>query len=417
MERITKGMEIYDHHQVSDFSAILSDISNLFKNYSTKRNITLTGQIPPGIYIEADPTALTRIINNLIENAIKYTEEHGTIWVRLEAENDLIQLTVEDTGVGIPPAVHEKIFDPYYQINREKSNLQGMGLGLPIVRKVIQSLDGTIHIDSEPAEKKGTTITVTLKKGCVEDKPVTAFVPKVQTGLYDPDRIIPQDFIYQQNKKSILIVEDNKAMISFLYKRLGVNYNIAYALNGSDALKTLHEMEVLPDLILSDVMMDKMDGFAFVKILSENERYNHIPIIFITAKTAVMDKMKGLKLGAIDFISKPFSFEELSRKIETVLDTIAKQHKAILHRTIASLNRINQADGNGTASRFDENAKRYQLTTRESEIAQLIIKGKTYKEIAGTLYIAETTVTKHVQNIFEKTSVSNKVELVNKLNT
>ncbi|OJW80283.1 MAG: hypothetical protein BGO69_05475 [Bacteroidetes bacterium 46-16] len=416
MERVSKGMEIYNHHQVSDFSAILSDIVALFKKYSDTKSISLTAYIQPDIYIEADPTALTRIVNNLIENAIKYTDPNGDITVRLVENEGEIKLEVEDTGIGIPPMVHEKIFDPYYQLNREKSNLQGMGLGLPIVRKVIQSLDGTIKIDSNPALKKGTIVIVMLKKGCLSKGPVTNYIPKVETGLYDPDKIIPSDLAYHKDKRTILIVEDNKAMISFLYKRLNVNYNISYALNGAEALKKLQESEALPDLILSDVMMDKMDGFTFVKILSANDRYNHIPIIFVTAKTALMDKLRGLKLGAIDFLSKPFSIEELSHKIETVIDTLVRQQKAILSRTIASLNHANQLEGTSyITSKFDENCRRLQLTARESEIVQLIAKGKSYKQIANKLFIAENTVSKHVQNIFEKTGVSNKVELINLL--
>ncbi len=418
MERITKGMEIYNHNQVSDISAILSDITVLFKKYSVTKDIALTANIQPGIFIEADPTALTRIVNNLIENAIKYTDKNGQIDVRLEEHEDSIKLIITDDGIGIPPSVHEKIFDPYYQLNREKSNLQGMGLGLPIVRKVVHSLKGTIEIDSDPATRKGTIVTVTLKKGYLSGKPIVSFTPKVETGLYDPDKIIPSDLVYHKEKRSILIVEDNKEMVSFLYKRLSVNYNISYALNGAEALKKLQESKLLPDLILSDIMMDKMDGFTFVKILSTNDRYNHIPIIFITAKTALMDKLKGLKLGAIDFLSKPFSFDELSHKIETIMDTLIRQQKAILSRAIASLNHVNHlASVTDTISRFDENCKRLQLTAREREIVQLIAKGKSYKQIASKLFIAENTVSKHVQNIFEKTGASNKVELINKLTT
>ena len=145
----------------------------------------------------------------------------------------------------------------------------------------------------------------------------------------------------------------------------------------------------------------------------------HIPIIFLTAKTASADRLKGLKLGAIDFISKPFSFEELSQKIEAVLDNIVKQQRALLNSSIANLNKLTNSQGepaNGSSSKFAQNCKLLQLTTREVEVASLIVKGKTYKEIAKDLYIAEKTVTKHIQNIFEKANVSNKVELLNKLN-
>ncbi|MCH5688786.1 response regulator [Niabella sp. W65] len=126
-------------------------------------------------------------------------------------------------------------------------------------------------------------------------------------------------------------------MINFLLQKLSTVYNVFCARNGAEALKKLHEITVIPDLILSDVMMDKMDGFAFARKLAEQGRYSHIPLIFLTAKSTQVDKLKGLKLGAIDFISKPFSFEELSQKIETILDSINKQQKAILSSSIAQL--------------------------------------------------------------------------------
>ncbi len=419
LESIRKGMGIYNHSQVSNFSSILCDITELFKKYSAKKEICLTAIIEPDVLIQADPTGLARIANNLVENAIKYTGEKGEITVLLKTNGEDVSFVIRDSGIGIAPSLHEKIFNPYYQINREKSNLQGMGLGLPIVKKIIDSLSGTIDIQSDPVQKPGTTVTVTLKKHTGSSTAVSHLTPQLQTSLYDLDRIDTFDTDYDPEKKSILLVEDNKAMINFLVKRLSTNYNICSAINGTEALKRLQQSTIIPDLILSDVMMDKMDGFTFVKILFEQDRYKHIPIIFLTAKTASADRLKGLKLGAIDFISKPFSFEELSQKIEAVLENIVKQQKALLNISIANLNRLTNSQGeyaNGSSSKFAQNCKLLQLTTREVEVANLILKGKTYKEIAKDLYIAEKTVTKHIQNIFEKANVSNKVELLNKLN-
>jgi DNA-binding NarL/FixJ family response regulator len=166
-------------------------------------------------------------------------------------------------------------------------------------------------------------------------------------------------------------------------------------------------------------MMDKMDGYAFAKALADQDSYNHIPIIFLSAKATPTDKLKGLRLGAIDFIPKPFSFEELSQKIETVLGNIEKQKKAIINSSIANFKNLNNLDAPSSetaklSSKLDQNCKLYNLTNREIEIFKLMIKGITYKTIANNLFISDRTVTKHIQNIFEKTGVSNKVEMINK---
>lgn len=137
--------------------------------------------------------------------------------------------------------------------------------------------------------------------------------------------------------------------------------------------------------------MDKMDGFAFAKAISEQNEYNHIPIIFLTAKSTPTDKLKSLRLGAIDFIPKPFSFEELSQKVETVLKNIGKQKTAILNLSISnlkSLNNLNAIPEDAKLSpTLEQNCKLYNLTNREIEIVKLIIKGTKYKEIAKTLFI------------------------------
>jgi DNA-binding NarL/FixJ family response regulator len=165
-------------------------------------------------------------------------------------------------------------------------------------------------------------------------------------------------------------------------------------------------------------MMDKMDGFAFAKAIAEQNEYNHIPLIFLTAKSTPTDKLKGLRLGAIDFIPKPFSFEELNQKVETVLSNIDKQKKAILNLSIANLksqNNLGAAEDAKLSPTFEQKCRLFNLTNREIEIAKLMIKGVTYKTIAKNLFIADRTVTTHIQNIFEKLGVSNKVEMINKL--
>lgn len=227
------------------------------------------------------------------------------------------------------------------------------------------------------------------------------------------------DTPYLPNRPSILLIEDNKAMLHFLSKKLSSKYNIFCSLNGVEALKKLHDLTVIPDLILSDIMMDKMDGFAFAKAISEQDEYNHIPIIFLTAKSTPTDKLKGLRLGAIDFIPKPFSFEELRQKIETVLKNISRQKKAILKLSIANLKNLNNVNAVSEdvklSPKFEQNCKLYSLTNREIDIVKLMVKGTKYKEIAKTLFISDRTVTTHIQNIFEKIGVTNKVEMINKL--
>lgn len=421
IERFTKGIDAYKHNRISDFSAILRNSLPLFQHYCYMQKITCNVSIEDDLVVKADPNAINRIVNNIVENAIKFTDEDGEITISLTKQEDKIVFAVKDTGEGIPPELQKKIFEPYYQIGHKNTGLQGMGLGLPIVKKVVDGLEGTITIESQPDKANGTTITIVLPAHTLSSNDE---VVKSDTGIsklkyeFSFDTIADGEF--KTGRRTLLLIENNITMINFLLQKFSTSYNVFCARNGIEALRKLHEMTVFPDLILSDVMMDKMDGFSFAKKLSEQGRYAHIPLIFLTAKSTRLDKLKGLKLGAIDFISKPFSFEELNQKIETVLDNINKQQKAILSTSIANLNALKNLEADSppasALSRFEENCKLLHFTARETEIARLIVKGKTYKAIAKELFISEKTVAKHIQNLFEKAEVSNKVELINKLN-
>ena len=420
VERFSKGIDVYRHNKVSDFSEILKSSLPLFEYYCSKQNIKLKTSIEENIYLKADPNAINRIGNNIIENAIKFTDEGGEITISLIQKNDSIIFSVQDNGIGISPSLQKKIFEPYYQIGNKNNSLQGMGLGLPIVKKVVDSLAGEIVVESNPSHVPGTKVLVILTKHDIkaEDIPVQSSKEAINPNYQFADYAI-EDSVYLPERRSIFLVEDNKAMLQFLCNKFRGKYNVYYASNGADALKKIGELPVIPDLILSDIMMDKMDGFAFAQVISEQANYNHIPIIFLTAKSTPTDRLKGLKLGAIDFVSKPFSFEELSQKIETILLNISKQQTAIINSSILNLKTLKNINNENPTvihdSKFDQNIRLLGLTNREIEIAKLIVKGKTYREIANELFISEKTVTKHIQNMFEKATVSNKVGFINKL--
>lgn len=412
LERFNKGIAIYNHNQVSDFSEILKDSVVLFKEYAKKKNIQLFETIENELFIKADPVSINRVVNNLIENAIKFSVE-GVIYISLQREGDEVIFSVKDPGIGIPPEMHKKIFEPYYQISNHKKSIQGMGLGLPIVKKIIQDLCGEIKIGSNFKKVPGTEVNVKLKRHVL--KHYEEVSPNLSKNIsLDITNLPVNEIIYDECKSTIVIIEDNAAMITFLIKKLSEHYNVYFALNGNEALTKIKSLSVIPDLIISDIMMDKVDGYSFAKIISESSSYNHIPIIFLSAKSSYSDKLKGLKAGAIDYISKPFSISELLQKIESILTITGKQRKAVIGMAMRALNSKDTLPAT-TENTFDQNCQQFNLTSREREISKLICQGYKYKDIADTLFIAERTVTKHVQNIFEKVEVSNKIELCNKL--
>lgn len=415
LERMNKGFNVYNHDQHSNFSTILKGSLTLFKQYAIKKNIAITDSIEDELFIKADPESVYRIINNLIENAIKYTQANGEIELILKSNNGNIHFSVKDNGIGISPDLHNNVFDPYYQINSQKSNFQGMGLGLSIVKKIVASLQGTVTLNSDPANKVGTEIIIHFPQYSISNNEIVAELENTKTYL-EIEHLSIAEQVYDAHKPAIMIVEDNISLLNFIVEKLQEKYNIYYALNGWEALEKLKTVKHL-DILISDVMMDKGDGFELYKDISSQVKFRHIPVIFITAKTTSEDKIQGLSLGAIDYIFKPFLICELTSKIDSVLNNLSQQREALINQAYNSLisDRYESKEISSGLNKFEENCNRFHITTREKEIIKLIKMGKTYKEIADNLCISDKTVAKHLQNIFEKVNVTNKLELLGKL--
>ena len=416
LEKFNKGFAFYNHNLVCNFSEILNDSVTLFKQYAKGSSIEIKTTIADNIFIQADPLSITRIINNVVENSIKFSNTHSIIEVVLKKAGDTFQFSVRDYGTGIPIDMQAKVFEPYYQITNPKTNAQGMGLGLPIVKKVIDDLNGNIKVISNPKISPGTEMLISLNQYTLVTNEIFISKAVPKTVVISKEELKIGEAIFDEEQQTILIVEDNITMLNYLFKKLKEKYNTYGALNGNDALKKLKELKKLPDLIITDIMMDKVDGYDFAKIISKSSSYAHIPFIFLSAKNTFNDKLQGLKLGAIDYVPKPFSIAELLQKIDSILLYAGKQKRAIWNKAFNIVNSNNNPPKKDSFSGvFEQNCELYHLTTREKDIAKLICQGQKYKDIGESLFIAERTVTKHAQNIFEKTQVSNKIELMNKL--
>jgi DNA-binding NarL/FixJ family response regulator len=364
------------------------------------------------LYVMAHPGAVDRIVNNLLENAIKYSDAGSMIEVELYSKDDQVIFMVRDSGHGIPAEQKEKIFEPYYKLSVPGRNSDGMGMGLSIVKKIVTDIEGTINLNSEVG--KGTEIQVALP---IANNNLEA----VQEGISSEDI----DFAYNQilleesldgDKPFILLVEDNVEMLNFLRNKLNPKYNVAVSRNGKEALERLNSFSTM-DLIISDVMMDEMDGYEFYKAVGGMERYAHIPFIFLSAKGSREDRLTGLNMGAVAYIEKPFNIEELTARVDSILSNLKRHREAFVSKAYRSIMADKSLNNSVPKKRcaFTDNCKKYHITSREVEIIKLLIKGIPYKVISSDLSISEKTVSKHISNIFAKVGVNNKIELISRL--
>ena len=307
-----------------DVLAFLRYISESLHSLANANNMLLRVESDQAkIMMDYDPERLLQVVHNLISNAIKFTPSGGRVVLKAESTTfeklSILRITVQDTGVGIPSEELPFIFDRFFQArNQEQAKAGGTGIGLSLTRELVKAMGGSISVESPaPATGKGTVFTVHLPitRNAPEETfyPETSFVQELPISLQQPK--MAQDHL--ENRPLVLLVEDNPDVMEYLGSCLTEQYRLAYAYNGRAGIE--QAMEIVPDLIISDVMMPEKDGFEVCETLKNDERTSHIPIILLTAKATVEDRIAGLRRGADAYLAKPFRQEELTVWVEQLI--------------------------------------------------------------------------------------------------
>ncbi|WP_053970121.1 hybrid sensor histidine kinase/response regulator transcription factor [Mangrovimonas sp. ST2L15] len=293
-----------------------------FKEEAKEKIITIDLISPLTANYIFSPYLLERIINNLISNSIKYGKRGGKILLSLSEEKDGVIVKIEDDGIGISKKDLPHIFERFYQSENSKNNqniVTGSGIGLSLVNELVQMQNGKINVESSIGDDSGTIFKIYLPYKKVES---LAKLPKVKN-----EELVSATLIKDDESPTILLVEDNEEMLDFLSISLKPHYNIIKSDNAIKGLKLANE--IIPDIIISDVMMSKMDGLELCKQVKENMVTNHIPVILLTAKTDLKSRLEGLTLGADDYVSKPFNVSELLLRIKNRLELQKSQRETI----------------------------------------------------------------------------------------
>ena len=303
-----------------------------FTSYAERKNITLKFETSEEkIIVYFDNEKFEKIITNVLSNAFKFTPERGKIMVRAESNDKFLTINISDTGVGIPKEKISKIFDRFYQVNQAHTReYEGTGIGLAFTKELIELHKGTIEVES--VEGKGTTFKINIPLGKDHLKPEEIIITDdnnsltihTEPFLEEPAIKNKFNFITKNGKPILLIVEDNYDVRNYIKQNLENGFNITEACNGEEGWEK--SISQIPDLIISDVMMPKLDGFKLCEKLKSDERTSHIPIILLTAKASSQDKINGFKTGADDYIMKPFEPNELVERIKNLIEQRKRIH-------------------------------------------------------------------------------------------
>jgi len=279
------------------------------------------------IYVFIDKDKLEQIINNLISNAFKHTSDGGKIQTSIsidtfpDSEKDAAKIDITDTGKGISEEDIPYLFDRFYQAHNHTENQGGSGIGLTLVKELIELHQGVIHVSSKPDE--GSTFSLFLLLGSghlLENEIIKSHTKEVLSSKGSTEA-------YKSNENgsdplnfdapTLLIVEDNADMRSYIHGHFNDSYQIVEAFNGKDGFEKA--VQYIPDMIVSDVMMPEMNGNELCELLKSDERTSHIPVILLTARSSGADKIEGLETGADDFMTKPFDAKELHVRIKNLI--------------------------------------------------------------------------------------------------
>lgn len=293
-------------HLIFDGAKVLADRKNIKYHFQAREKT---------VEMDFIPDYITKIVGNLISNAIKFTSPYGVVTISTETRNNRFILTVQDNGCGISAQDLPYIFDAFYQCN-SKSRSVGSGIGLSLVKQLVEAMNGAVSVESQ--ENSGTSFTV--------DLPLSQSVNQIMSLTEKPaiDDIFVADgeesltVEWEDDSLTrILIVEDNNDVSSFIGSIIS-NANIYYARNGKDGLEKA--LQIVPDVIITDIMMPEMDGIEMCAKIRQSDILCHIPIIIISAKAEQNDKIEGLKSGADAYLYKPFNAEELNVTINSLLE-------------------------------------------------------------------------------------------------
>ncbi|MEM1043819.1 MAG: ATP-binding protein [Bacteroidota bacterium] len=298
-----------------DLGEFVEGVVQAFQNLALGRQQRLTAAVPDlPVFVTADPAMLEVVLFNLVGNALKFTPAGGRVHVALSASEHRVRLTVEDTGVGIAPEHLGYVFDRF---ERAASDEPGTGIGLALVREIARAHGGDVQVESTLGE--GTTFTMAWPRLALgEDAP-----PLAEFALGDNPEVLfrsldsSEDTASPGDSTTILVVDDNDDVRGYIRDLLAPSFHVVQAAAGEEGLAKARD--VVPDLVVSDVRMPGLDGYELCAAIKADPALQFVPVILLTADGAAPSRVRGLELGADDFVVKPFHAPELRARIDNLL--------------------------------------------------------------------------------------------------
>lgn len=314
--RLETGHKVLSIQRLS-VSDKLRNIAESFCELAENKNLNYRLDIEPDIEWNTDISCFSKIVNNLISNAFKYTPEEGNITIGLKVENQLLTLNISNSGKGIAKENLAKIFDRYKILDSFEMNGKNSrnGLGLAICKNMVTLLNGEINVSS--IQNEITTFTITLPElsptAQETETPQKVYATGPLNTNTEPMELEQTTVNFDTSKHTVMIIDDDPSMLWFVSEIFVDKYNVLSFNNAAEALASLELKQ--PDLIISDVMMPEIDGLSFAQKIKQNKLWSHIPLILLSALHHEDDQVKGIEAGAEVYVTKPFNVKYLEKVV------------------------------------------------------------------------------------------------------
>ncbi len=333
LNRVDKGLNELYLEEVN-VKYLLNKLSKQYMGLAEKNNVSFSIHLEQ-VILCTDAFRLEQIIHNLVHNAFRYTNKNGSIKLTAVQEMSFLKISVEDNGPGISQEIQARVFDRFFKA--DENNHEGTGIGLSLVKEYAQSLNGKVEIKSEPGQ--GTTFLVEI--------PIQSAAKKIEE-IGDLEQHV------ENGMPVMLVVEDHADLNNFICTCFEQDFHCISAFDGQEALLKIEEQK--PDIIITDLMMPHMDGGTFVREVKSHEKFGFIPIIVLSAKEHTESKIDLYKIGASNYLVKPFEINELKSIVENVISQ-RKKLKELFHTQFLNGQTVNPEQNSSEDTEESESKK------------------------------------------------------------
>ncbi|MBL7847067.1 MAG: response regulator [Cyclobacteriaceae bacterium] len=316
-----------------ELAGFIKQLASQFRSVADSRQIEFKVDTPPLLHLWFDGDKVEKIVTNILGNAFKFTPAGGVISLTLrEAEGDdknaegYAEIEISDSGIGIEEDKVSRIFDRFYQVSdSSRREYEGTGIGLALVKELTEVHHGAIRVFSHPGQGSIFTVRLPLGKAHLREEEIAEQPAEYQPSEPDVAGLVGANVkplrvpAHSEENPHVLVVEDNTDLQRYLAEGLSADFRLSFAMNGEEGINLA--LAELPDLIVSDLMMPKVDGMVLLKQVKTDPRTSHIPIILLTAKADAETRLEGIEGGADDYVAKPFDRVELKARIENLIES------------------------------------------------------------------------------------------------